>query len=333
MMKNRIAKLVEIGKVEIFEEEIPLLKEDEILVKTKSAGICGTDLHYFKAGGFGENKPPLPIYLGHEPSGIVVDGKGIKPGLRVAVEPGKSCVSNEWYIKGRHNLGFSSFMGGTRTSRGCFADYMVVDRHQVVEIPDKMSFNLGALMEPLSIALHSIKLVNLNFLDTVLIVGAGPIGLCILHLCKIIGCKKIYVQDHHGYRLRYAEQHGATTRRPSQHISCVFDCAGNGDSLDKCMKHAGIASRVALIGITESEYLHYNPHHGRDKEIVLQNVLRSNMTLHDCIELFSGNQTPESMITHCFELEDIQKAFDITAKRQEKVIKCIINPIVEGHQF
>ena len=141
MMKNRIAKLVEVGKVEIFEEEIPSLNENEVLVKTKSAGICGTDLHYFRVGGFGENKPSLPIYLGHEPSGIVVDGKGLRSGIRVAVEPGKSCVDNEWYMKGKHNLGFSSFMGGSSSSRGCFADYMIVDKHQVVEIPDKMSID------------------------------------------------------------------------------------------------------------------------------------------------------------------------------------------------
>ena len=86
------------------------------------------------------------------------------------------------------------------------------------------------------------------------------------------------------------------------------------------------SQRVALIGIAESDYLHYNPHYGRDKEIILQNVLRSNMTLHDCIELFTDNQTPESMITHCFELEEIQKAFEITSNRQERVIKCIISP-------
>ena len=75
-MKNRVAKLVQLRKIEIFEEEIPKLKEGQILVAMKSVGICGSDMHYFKEGGLGSFKNPLPMYMGHEPSGVIVDSNG-----------------------------------------------------------------------------------------------------------------------------------------------------------------------------------------------------------------------------------------------------------------
>jgi L-iditol 2-dehydrogenase len=106
-MKNRVAKLTQIRKIEIFEEEIPLLREGQILVAIKSVGICGSDMHYFKEGGLGSFKNPLPMYMGHEPSGVIVDANGstkFKEGDRVAVEPGMPCVTSYWSMKGKHNL-------------------------------------------------------------------------------------------------------------------------------------------------------------------------------------------------------------------------------------
>ena len=106
-MKNRVAKLTQIRKIEIFEEEIPKLQEGQLLVAMKSVGICGSDMHYFKEGGLGSFKNPLPMYMGHEPSGVIVDSNGsklFKDGDRVAVEPGMPCITSYWSLKGKHNL-------------------------------------------------------------------------------------------------------------------------------------------------------------------------------------------------------------------------------------
>ena len=86
-MKNRIAKLVDIKRIEIVEQDIPKLKPNQVLVAIKSAGICGSDLHYFNHGGLGSFRVPLPMDIGHEPAGVVVDGD-FKFGARVAIEPG-----------------------------------------------------------------------------------------------------------------------------------------------------------------------------------------------------------------------------------------------------
>ena len=150
-MKNRVAKLTQIRKIEIFEEDIPLLREGQILVAMKSVGICGSDMHYFKEGGLGSFKNPLPMYMGHEPSGVIVDANGstkFKEGDRVAVEPGMPCVTSYWSMKGKHNLcEKSTFMGAN--AQGAFSDYVIVEELQLVKIPDSMSFNLASLLEPL----------------------------------------------------------------------------------------------------------------------------------------------------------------------------------------
>ena len=196
-MKNRVAKLVQLRKIEIFEEEIPKLKEGQILVAMKSVGICGSDMHYFKEGGLGSFKNPLPMYMGHEPSGVIVDSNGsskFKDGDRVAVEPGMPCVTSYWSMKGKHNLcEKGTFMGAN--SQGAFADYVVVEELQLVKIPDSMSFNLASLLEPLGACLHTANLLEPKFTESATIFGSGPIGLCMFSILKKMGLKEIYMID------------------------------------------------------------------------------------------------------------------------------------------
>ena len=321
-MKNRIAKLVDVNKIEIFEEDLPSLKKDEVLVKVKSTGICGSDLHYFEYGGLGSFKEKMPMYIGHEPSGKVVDGE-FETDARVAIEPGKSCVTSKWSILGKHNLCTEGTFMGANT-QGSFADYVIVDKSQLIQIPDTMSYNMATLLEPLGVALHAIKLLNVNLLDNVMIAGAGPVGLCVMFICKMMGCQDIYFEDNHQYRLDYALKHGGKLNKNNNKVSVVFDCAGNDDSINKCIVNADLNSRMGLIGIPTQDYIEYNPHKTRTKEMLLQNVRRSNITLSDCLRLFINDNEPESMVTHEFDLEKIQEGFELVSNRQDEVIKCII---------
>jgi L-iditol 2-dehydrogenase len=206
-MKNRVAKLTQIRKIEIFEEEIPKLKEGQLLVAMKSVGICGSDMHYFKEGGLGSFKNPLPMYMGHEPAGVVVDANGstkFKDGDRVAVEPGMPCITSYWSLKGKHNLcEKGTFMGAN--SQGAFADYVVVEELQLVKIPDSMSFNLASLLEPLGVCLHTANLIEPKFTESATIFGAGPIGLCMFSILKKMGLKDIYMIDKLPYRVEFAK--------------------------------------------------------------------------------------------------------------------------------
>ena len=339
-MKNRVAKLTQIRKIEIFEEEIPKLNKGQILVAMKSVGICGSDMHYFKEGGLGSFKNPLPMYMGHEPAGVVIDSNGskkFKDGDRVAVEPGMPCITSYWSMKGKHNLcEKGTFMGAN--SQGAFADYVIVDELQILKIPDSMSFNLASLLEPLGVCLHTANLINPKFTESATIFGAGPIGLCMFSILKKMGLNEIYMVDKLQYRVKFAKEFGSTesfllddnydkkikyiTNNMGTNIN--IDTGGTMESINGCIDVSSVNGKVALIGIPESDFISYNPHKMRTKELTVKNVRRSNQTLHDCIKQYTDDTEIEKIISHEFKFEDIQKAFDLVADYGDHVLKCII---------
>jgi L-iditol 2-dehydrogenase len=339
-MKNKVAKLTQIRKIEIFEEEIPKLQKGQILVAMKSVGICGSDMHYFKEGGLGSFKNPLPMYMGHEPSGIIVDSNGsekFKEGDRVAVEPGMPCVTSYWSMKGKHNLcEKGTFMGAN--AQGAFADYVVVEELQLVKIPDNMSYNLASLLEPLGVCLHTANLIEPKFTESATIFGAGPIGLCMYSILEKAGVKDIFMVDKLPYRVKFAKEFGASESflladdynkkiKELTHgmgTTMAIDTGGTAESIDGCINVSSVNGKVALIGIPEADFVNYNPHRMRTKELTIKNVRRSNQTLDDCVKHYTGDNNIEKIISHEFNFEDIQKAFDLVADYGDQVLKCII---------
>ena len=339
-MKNRVAKLVEIQRIEIFEEELPKLQSGQILVAMRSVGICGSDMHYFKEGGLGSFKTPLPMYMGHEPAGQVIDANGslkFKEGDRVAVEPGMPCITSFWSLKGKHNLcDKGTFMGAN--AQGAFADYVIVEELQLVKIPDSMSYDLASLMEPLGVCLHTANLIEPKFIESATIFGAGPIGLSMFSILKKMGLKNIFMVDKLKYRVDFAKKFGATdsfllsddwikkikSQTENLGTTLAIDTGGTTDSIDGCINVAAVNGRVALIGIPEADWVSYNPHRMRSKELTIKNVRRSNQTLDDCVINYSENSEMEQIITHKYEFENIQQAFELVAQYNDKVIKCII---------
>lgn len=349
-MKNRVAKLVDIRKIEIFEEELPSLKEGELLVAIKATGICGSDMHYFLDGGLGSFKNPLPMYMGHEPSGVVVDANGnskFKEGDRVAIEPGMPCVTSYWSLKGKHNLcNKGIFMGAN--SQGAFADYVTVNELQLVKMPNNMSFDTGALLEPLGVCLHTANLIKPNFTQSATIFGAGPIGLSMLSILKKMGLKQIFMIDKLPYRVQNAKKFGATdaflidsdfvfkikeaTNGFGTHHT--IDTGGTNQTIDGCIKVVSTGGTIALVGIPTEDMLMYNPHKIRTKEVNIQNVRRSNQTLEDCVNLYTDDFEFEKIVTHKFDFENIQDAFDLVAGYKDKVLKCMVynNPQILGDE-
>jgi L-iditol 2-dehydrogenase len=339
-MKNRIAKLVEIQKIEIFEEELPKLEKGQLLVAMKSVGICGSDMHYFKEGGLGSFKNPLPMHLGHEPAGVVVDSNGsllFKDGDRVAVEPGMPCVTSYWSLKGKHNLcDRGTFMGAN--AQGAFADYVIVDELQLVKIPVSMSFDLASLMEPLGVCLHTANLIEPKFTESATIFGSGPIGLCMFSILKKMGVNEVYMIDKLKYRVDFAKEFGATesfllsddytkkikTLTKGFGTNITIDTGGTTESIDGCINMASVNGKVALIGIPESDWISYNPHKMRTKELTIKNVRRSNQTLDDCVKHYTNDLDIEKIVSHRFKFEDIQTAFETVASYGDKVLKCVI---------
>jgi L-iditol 2-dehydrogenase len=338
-MKTRVAKLVNIGKIEIFSEELPPLQKDEVLVAIKSVGICGSDIHYFLEGGLGSFKQKLPMEMGHEPAGVVADsrdGGEFKKGDRVTIEPGKACFLCSACMKGKQNLCHNvKFMGAN--AKGALADYVIVHKSQLAKIPAKMSFRMAAILEPLGIGLHAVNLVNPKNTESATIVGAGPIGLCLMKILRKAGMSEIYMVDTLPYRVKFAKKMGATGSfllkdavaqikklTNDQGTTYTFDTAGKEEAITACGELVSAGGTIGLIGIPTEDFISYNPHRLRTKEIRIQNVRRSNQTMHDCVKLFSNDFELEKLVTHSFDLKDVQKGFDLVSKFKDNVIKCVI---------
>ena len=338
-MKNRVAQLVAIGKVELCEKEVLPLQNDEVLVAIRAVGICGSDRHYFLHGGLGSFKQKLPMAMGHEPAGVVVESRStrFRPGDRVAIEPACPCSACHFCSIHRCNLcAQGTFMGANAS--GALSDYVVVHEKQLHRIPPEMSFEMAALLEPLGVVKHATNLCGGRRQESVTIFGCGSIGLSMLYLLKTAGTKQIFMIDRLPYRTAFAKQFGATQTftldEPHEKVireqtggrgtTWSIDTAGEEASINGCLETSSPGGTVLLIGIPEADMVPMNPHRMRTKELVLQNVRRSNRTLESCIALATRDNSLSKMITHRFSLESVQQALETVAAYQDGVIKCMI---------
>ncbi|WP_211229784.1 2,3-butanediol dehydrogenase [Olivibacter sitiensis] len=207
--------------IRVEEVEIEQPGKHQVQVEVKYAGICGSDLHEYTHGPmiipFNE---PYPLTghkgvttMGHEFAGVVsAVGEGVKDikvGDRVAIEPMYRNKESAFYVEGNYNLGeHFGFVG--LSSNGGFAKYVVVEDYMVNKIPDSMSFELGALVEPAAVAVHAVRNSGLQIGDTCTVFGVGPIGLLTIQAVKAAGASKIIAIDVSEARLKKAEEVGAT---------------------------------------------------------------------------------------------------------------------------
>lgn len=202
---NMIDTWVLYGKKDIRLEKraIPSLKNDEVLIKVKQVGICGSDLAYYKNGMIGEYKPSRPFVMGHEISGDIVEFggavKNLKKNDRVAVDPSMSCGDCEYCNSGRSNLCRNmKFLGSAMyvpPIDGAFREYFVMPAKNCFILPEAISYEVGALLEPMSVAYYALKRAGDVKGKTVLISGAGTIGQLILSFAIALGAEKVCISD------------------------------------------------------------------------------------------------------------------------------------------
>jgi Threonine dehydrogenase and related Zn-dependent dehydrogenases len=192
----------------------PNINDDEVLVRVRAVGICGSDVHGMD-GSTGRRLPP--IIMGHEASGVIeATGKkveGWQTGDRVTFD---STIyrQDDWYTQqGMYNLSDGRMVLGVSTpefkKHGAFAEYVTVPQHILYRIPEGVSFTQAALVEPAAVALHAIKLSAITPDDVVVVIGAGMVGMFVIQLLKITGCKKIIAIDLEKEKLALAKNLGA----------------------------------------------------------------------------------------------------------------------------
>ncbi|TFY83943.1 hypothetical protein EWM64_g74 [Hericium alpestre] len=215
MSDNPSFVLQGVENVSYEQRPIPQIGDDDVLVEVKKTGICGSDVHYLVHGRIGDFVVEKPMVLGHESAGIISkvgNGvKNVKPGDRVALEPGVSCRKCDACKGGRYQLCPNMIFAATPPYDGTLARYYRLPADLVYPLPDNLNLEDGAMMEPLSVAVHSVStLAGLRAHQTVAIFGCGPVGLLCMAVAKALGASRIIAIDIVPSRLEFAKSYAAT---------------------------------------------------------------------------------------------------------------------------
>jgi len=214
MSEMRVAALERAKVMTMTTRPQPIAGAGEVLVRVHRVGVCGSDVHYYTHGRIGTFVVERPIVLGHEMAGVIEDvGQGVarsRIGERVAVEPGVPDRTCEWCRAGHYNLCPNVRFMATPPYDGALTDYIVTASDFAYALPDGLSLDEGALMEPLSVGVYAIHRSGLRAGQSAAVIGAGPIGLVTLQVARATGAGRIFAIDLDANRLATAKRLGAT---------------------------------------------------------------------------------------------------------------------------
>lgn len=343
-MKNRAAYMTGINKMEIRDIEIPKLKEKDVLIKLEYVGICGSDVHYLEHGKIGDFIVNGDFILGHECSGTVVEiGTGVenlKVGDKVALEPGQTCGQCEFCKSGRYNLCPAVEFLATPPYHGCLMNYIAFPENMAFKLPNNISTKEGALVEPLAVGIHAANQGNVKMGDSVVILGAGTIGLVTLLACKAKGAADITVVDVIPKRLEFAKKLGATTvinaaqsdvftevdkLTDKKGVDVVIETAGSARTISQTPYLVKNGGCVVLVGLAPQDIIEYNFAKIMAKEAQIKSVFRYRNIYPQAIKaISSGLINISGIVTHEFDFEDTAKAFDYAINNKQDVVKAVI---------
>lgn len=335
-------QLVALRTLEV--REMPLPADpgpDEVLVKLRSVGICGSDMHWYLDGSIYGFPATYPLVLGHEPAGeVVAVGRlvaGLQRGDRVSIEPTISCGHCEYCTRGQHNNCIQSQFMGSPQLPGLLREYATVPAHNAELVPESFSYTQASLIEPVAVIMHMLELVQIHAGDTVAILGAGPIGLLAAAVARNCGASQVLMADKLPHRIRMAQELGATATVPitqfrelvgdktkGRGVDLAIDAAGAAETINTALAVARLGGTFVLIGIPNQVPVGVDLFSAMAKEIRIQPLKRSNHRSKPAIALLASGAIPESIVTHRVAIEQAPAAFQTLAEYRDGIGKLAI---------
>jgi len=333
-------------QMRMFEIPDPVISNDtDVLIKMKTLGVCGSDVHYYKHGKIGSQVVQYPFPVGHEGAGVVVavgkTVKRIKAGQRIAIEPAMSCGECDQCLSGRpHTCRKLKFLGCPGQANGCLSEYIVMPESNCIPVPDKLSYDQIAISEPLAIGVYAVKQSIPMKGSKIGILGFGPIGMSVLLPALAQGAEKVYVTDKISKRLEIAKKSGASwTGNPDKKdiaasvieqepllLDVAFECCGKQEAIDQAIEILKPGGKLMIIGIPEFSRWSFSVDKLRHKEITITNVRRQVGCVEPALEMMEKGSVDVSLMpTHRFSFDETQNAFELVAEYKDGVMKAIID--------
>lgn len=342
----RAMQLTEYKKLELVDVEKPEVGPKEVLIAVRACGICGSDVHGYD-GSSGRRIPPL--VMGHEAAGVVVevgaDVSAYSEGDRVTFDSMISCDDCDVCAKGKNNLCPSRRVLGvsceTYRQAGCFAEYVKVPEHIIYPIPDSLAFEHAAMVEPVSVAVHAVSLMDIEQGSTGVVVGTGMIGLLVVQALKVAGCARVIAVDMDDFKLDLAKKLGATESlnvktddvvaeilkmTGGQGADLAVEVVGVTEPLQTAVNCVRLGGQVGLVGNLRATV-----------ELPLQKVVTRELKLIGscgscgeyprCIELMaSGEIQVAPLISEIASLEKGPEFFDRLYGHEPELMKVVLQP-------
>lgn len=319
---------------------LPTPKASEVLVQILANGLCGSDIHFFLEGKLGPFTVDQPYIPGHEAVGRVIEGPGFSKGDLVVIEPGIPCGTCEFCRGGRYNLCPDVVFLSAPPINGTFAEYIAIEATMLHTLPDGVSIEEGALVEPLSVGMQACNRAQIKPGSTVVVVGAGPIGLTTMLVARCYGASKVLMVDVISSRLAKAKELGAdyiidaTKSIVAEKVASltngrladvVFDTSGSSKGAASTPLLAKRGGVVVLVGWPEVADVSYSLETVIEKELDVRGVNRYCNTFAPALALLASKALHvEGLISHRFAFEEVIEAFSFAADHREEVIKVIV---------
>ncbi len=333
-----------IRDVRLGEMDPPIPAPGEALIRVRSVTICGSDLHAYAEGSISGVSWAEPFVPGHEVAGEVVDsnGTGLAVGSHVVLDPAASCFHCYYCDSGLYHLCRNQRFLDMPPVHGAMRELLAWPANRMFVVPPSIDIVLAPLLEPLAVGVHAVELARRVEGATLLVVGCGGIGLCILQVARARGARRIIAADLVPERLAVAKELGADVTIDAGRSSAAaealeasgghgadlaFEAAGPQAALDLCLAATRSASEVIVAGIPAEDEYRFSSADLRRREMRLQFVRRQNENFPEAIRLVeAGLVKLEPMLTHRFALDQAKQAFEVAEQKRDDAIRVAVLP-------